>query len=523
MNLKSLVEQTRNCRPATYDHLWWWVYRFTGIKMPREAICRGHSAPFDLFARQVIERPSVSLWCGPRGSGKSFMSAIDTHVTSRFNPRHGTQILGGSLAQSEQTYQAIDDAVIQGFGDFGSDRDSIFSFHKKGVRYKNGSSVSILAASSHQVRGPHVPSLKLDEVDEIADDIRESAMGMAMEVRGQRSSVLMTSTWHKVGGPMAQLMERGYAGAFPVNTWCVFEVLERCPDERSGPNLEACPQCPIMKWCHQDRDQHPSRLPKAKRSTGHYTIDSLIQKAQVVSERVFESDYLCLGPKASGVWFTAFDQTKHVTPAACYDRTAPIHIAIDCGVYTGAVFMNVRKDSMGKCVSVNVFADYLGYDKSARENALAIKRIAEETCKLPIGAMRVSMDPAGDSKNAVGPVVKGEYESVGCRGRSDIESWPTMGAHRPKADSLTYIDALLYSAVGNARLKIHPSCRHMIQAFQTYRRKSHKGTFLDEPERECHPQEDLIDPLAGGLLLEFPEGNTNQFTGRTGSASRFLG
>jgi len=154
--------------------------------------------------------------------------------------------------------------------------------------------------------------LKLDEVDEIEPDIREAAMGMAMEMRGCKASVLMTSTWHRVAGPMAELMERGRSGAFPVDTFCIFEALERCPQERSGPNLEKCPECPLVAWCHSDRDDHPSGLPKAKRSTGHYTIDSLIQKVKAVSPRVFESEYLCLRPKAAGICFTSFAETQPI-------------------------------------------------------------------------------------------------------------------------------------------------------------------------------------------------------------------
>ena len=65
----------------------------------------------------------------------------------------------------------------------------------------------------------------------------------------------------------------------------------------------SCPECPIQKWCHAGRDEHPQRLPKAKRSRGHYTIDRLIQKVDAVSERVLNSDYLCLKPRAAGVWF----------------------------------------------------------------------------------------------------------------------------------------------------------------------------------------------------------------------------
>ena len=232
-----------------------------------------------------------------RGSGKSFLSAIDTHLASRFNPRHGTRILGGSLSQSRQIYAALEEVVRDGRGILGGDGGTLESLLKTAARYRNGSTIEMLAASPTSVRGPHVPSLKLDEVDEIDPEIREAAMGMAMEKRGCTASVLMTSTWHRVAGPMAELIDRGRGGAFPVDTYCVFEVLERCPEERSGPRLERCHECPLVRWCHADRDSHPTGLPKAKRSDGHYTIDSLIQKVNAVSARVFESDYLCLRPR----------------------------------------------------------------------------------------------------------------------------------------------------------------------------------------------------------------------------------
>ena len=90
------LDRARDTRPTTVDALHDWVRAYTGISIARHAVCEGHAAPFDLFARQVLERPSLALWHGPRGSGKSFLSAIDTHLASRFNPRHGTRILGGN-------------------------------------------------------------------------------------------------------------------------------------------------------------------------------------------------------------------------------------------------------------------------------------------------------------------------------------------------------------------------------------------------------------------------------------------
>jgi hypothetical protein len=113
------IDQARNFRPTTRRHLWYWVQRFTGVRIPVRSVCAGHSALFDLFACQVLERPSLALWHGPRGGGKSFLSAIDTHLASRFNARHGTRILGGSLLQSEQIYQALQEAILDGRGYLG--------------------------------------------------------------------------------------------------------------------------------------------------------------------------------------------------------------------------------------------------------------------------------------------------------------------------------------------------------------------------------------------------------------------
>ena len=502
--LMPTLSQAQNTRPTTPDALHDWVFAYTGVSIPRSSVCAGHAAPFDLFARQSLERPSLALWHGPRGSGKSFLSAIDTHVASRFNPLHGTRILGGSMAQSRQIYEALSAVVLDGVGVLGNDAATLDRLLKTEAHYRNGSHVAMLAASPTSVRGPHVPSLKLDEIDEIEEDIRESAMGMAMEKRGIRSSVLMTSTWHRVAGPMADLMERGKAGAFPVDTYCIFEVLERCPDDRSGANLEHCPQCPIVRWCHADRDARPDGLPKAKRSSGHYTIDSLIQKVNAVSPRVFESDYLCLRPKASGVWFTTFDENVHVGNDAEYRRDLPVHVAVDSGVHCGAVWFQICPRWDGRGYRVNVFDDYFAEGVSAESNATAIVRQSERRCGVGLARARVSHDPAGDARSAMGGTVRGEFERAGLKGRNGLEGWP----HGKKADGLNLVEALLKSADDTISLTIHPRCVHLILAFQCYARAKRGRQWMDYPEDPDHPHEDLIDPLCGGLKLEFPEGRT---------------
>src|SRR5262249_55426860 len=158
----------------------------------------------------------------------------------------------------EQVYRALREAVYEGEGEAGSDAGAIAKLMKGEAVYHNGSDVAILAASSKSVRGPHVPSLKLDEVDEIGPELRGAGMGMCMNRHGSTASVVMTSTWHRLHGPMGELMDRAAAGEFPLYTFCAFEILEGCPERRSGRWVggeavyEKCPQCPLKPWCHAE-------------------------------------------------------------------------------------------------------------------------------------------------------------------------------------------------------------------------------------------------------------------------------
>jgi hypothetical protein len=467
------------------------VYDYTGIDLAYHPVCEHHQTPFSFFRSIHLDRPPVALVLGPRGGGKTYLSAIDTHMVSRGRPGHATRFLGGSLAQSGQAFEAL--------GEF-SHHDSVFEkFTQSKARYQNGSEVRILAASPKSVRGPHVPSLKLDEVDEIDPDCRDAALGMCMNKGGARASVLMTSTWHRVGGPMAGLIDRANAGEFPLYQFCVFEVLERCPDDRSGPNLEKCPECPIVRWCHADRDRVRGGVPKAKRARGHYAIDALIQKARAVSARSFESDYLCNGPRADGLWFGGFDPGVHVSALAEFDPAAPVHLAVDSGVFTGAVFFQIvgRATPEGTAEEVRVFADYLSENVPAEANARAILEIARTRCHGRIDV--ASTDPSGGSRNAIGPTVLAEYERGGLR---DLKHWPRGSV----VDGLALVESFLGPADGSARLLIHPRCEDTIRAFRAYARARRAGRWTAEPEDPQHPHEDLLDALRGGLRHVYPAG-----------------
>ncbi len=483
------------------------------FKLGTAPVCKGHSAPAYILAQAIHDRPSIQVTHAPRGGGKSAMSALQIHLNAITQPKHNFRILGGSVAQSLQIYSALKSIEAA------RPDDSLFLYlNKTQAKYKHGPEVVMLAAAETSVRGDHVQSLFLDEVDQIIDEIRESAYGMAMELHGIRSSIVMTSTWNRVSGPMSRVMQNAKKKGNPCHTFCAFDVLERCPDERSGPNLEHCPDCPLVQWCHADRADDPLHRPKAKRSSGHYSIDGLIQKVELMSQRGLESDFLCLEPMAPGAWFSQFSRARHVSESAEYVRDRPFHVSIDGGLHCGAVWFQWVHSRDGS-IDVNVFDSYYAYDLpgGAEAHGKAIKERTRERTGLDTRhpQAKVSCDPAAGQKNPLGIIVLNEFERSGCvNSRGTLDRWPATGQYRPKTDGLAFLEALVMSASGKISLKIHPRAEGMIEAMQSYRRKEKGDTFVDEPVDPQHPAEEHVDSLVGGLVSDFPEGRSRPVIGK---------
>ncbi len=115
----------RQVQPRTEKALRGWIEAYTGVRIAHARVCPEHNTPWDYFTALHLRRPPLVLVLGSRGAGKSFLSALDTHLTSRWNPRHATRILGGSRAQSEQVYRALCETIWEGRGLLGSDADTI--------------------------------------------------------------------------------------------------------------------------------------------------------------------------------------------------------------------------------------------------------------------------------------------------------------------------------------------------------------------------------------------------------------
>lgn len=190
-----------------------------------------------------------------------------------------------------------------------------------------------------------------------------------------------------------------------------------------------------------------------------------------------------------GLWFDGFDPATHVTEDAEYDPALPSYLSVDVGVETGAVIFQQHGER------INVVADYYSYNRPAEANAHALLALVDRH----VGTVRTTYcDPAGGARNPIGPTVLEVYRRAGLPMRPWANTNPSV------SDSLENVALRLTPRDGRPLLTVHPRCKALVNAFLSYRRAKRQDQWCDFPQDPCHPAEELIDALRGGLFARYP-------------------
>jgi hypothetical protein len=197
-----------------------------------------------------------------------------------------------------------------------------------------------------------------------------------------------------------------------------------------------------------------------------------------------------------GQWFETFSTERHVSPAAEYDPGFDVHLAVDSGVHSAAVWFQVFDARSGPIV--HVFGDYYAFSRPATVVAAEILARTAQLCGNDGRVDRGVSDPAGRALTGVGPTVFGEYARSGLY----VEPWPSYPGS--VIDGLSLLESFI--AVEPPSLYVHPRCTHLIDAFANYKRAKRGGQWIDRPLDPQHPYEDMLDALRGGLQDKYPEG-----------------
>jgi hypothetical protein len=163
------------------------------------------------------------VWKSSRGfGGKSTLLAMLSHVEAVMLGAE-VNILGGSGEQAERVHE-----VAQRFWEWQYAPRHLLEGDpsKRETALTNLGLMRVLMASQRSVRGPHPQRLRLDEVDEMEQDIFDAALGQPMTKRGIRTSIVASSTHQYADRTMSNVLAQAAELGWPVFQWCYRESMQ---------------------------------------------------------------------------------------------------------------------------------------------------------------------------------------------------------------------------------------------------------------------------------------------------------
>ncbi|HVX83691.1 MAG TPA: hypothetical protein VH253_02635 [Phycisphaerae bacterium] len=469
-NDRSLMSAMALRAPRDRRELAAWVEAFLGMRMPMCGQCPGHHTPLDYLEHSFFERNTgggdAVVWAC-RGGGKTMIGAAATLLDLLFKPGIQIRILGGSFEQSEKMYAYLRTLVERHFRGELKEAPT-----QRRLEFRNGSRVEVLAQSATSVRGQRVQKLRCDEVELFDPEVWQAAQlttrseGRTAEGLPVRGAVEAFSTMHRPGGLMQELLEdtraagagEGAAGGRKVFAWCVWDVLEKCPERRK------CEGCPLWDACG-------GRAKKIEGAGGFVKIDDVIAMQRRVSAATWEHEMLCERPRFEDAVFPEFRREAHVRafptgarPGARVEadgralRLEAVVAGVDFGYRHAFVCLWVAmlRDGAGRRVA------WVAEELVTRERTLARNVDAMRASAWGDAGTLVYCDNAGGQVNAQ----TGITDVRVLREAGFVPRHRFMEIH----EGVAALAELLAPAAGEARLLIDPACERLIAAMEGYRR-----------------------------------------------------
>lgn len=462
-------------KPQTNPELWAFIGAHFNLWLPHKIFTPGHSSPF-AFVADCFFHPGedVAAWASRSGIktlGVSVIAAIEFAFTYGLEAR----VLSGSEDQARNLYEYWEKWCY-----FLGDR--ITGDIKKQLTRVAGGRMEILAASEKRVRGPKVHRLYEDELDSIEPDIDKAAAGMISSHGGIPGCTRYTSTWHRVDGPMASLVDGTPDNGVRLHKWNVWESIANCPAERhrDGAGCDECNLEPVCRPKAREFHDDPAReIGIAADADGLYHIDDVIKVYRKVGLRTWEAEYECKRPAVEGAVYADFDEAEH----RCKEPPAALTVyrAIDWGF--------------------NVFVClWLGVDKN--DNVYLLDTYKAERARLRVhadyilarpGQVRATYcDPAGRNKNdQTGRSDVDEFAGYGIKCDYALTGWA-----REIANGVQLVRAALKPASGPPRFRYVPTenNRVFVRDMQSYINIRRNDIYVDSP-KDPQPAEHTMDAL----------------------------
>jgi hypothetical protein len=306
----ALARRVFAARPAGDDALHRWIAAVCRLHVPRRAMCPGHQSPFDYLRASFFDQSDLLVWAN-RGGGKTTLAALACLLDALFKGPLSAAVLAGSFDQSDRLTAQLR-ALLQ-------PHETLLEPRWSRDRLDLGPArVLTLAQSERAVRGLRVQKLRCDELALFDRDVWRAAQFVTQSTDQARGSLEAFSTLHRPGGLMDEVIaaartsdsDAAAPGGFRLLQWCLWEVIERCGPDRS------CSRCTLSDDCRG----------RARQAEGFFRIDDAIAIKARASRPAWESEMLCLRPRAEGLVFEDFRRTLHVQPMT-YQPQWPLYRA----------------------------------------------------------------------------------------------------------------------------------------------------------------------------------------------------
>ena len=439
LKANSFYQTLKKTKPSSKADLKNYLRVFLGLDIGDIKICPEHNTPMDYLWHCYSEISNLKsqiskdciVWAG-RGGGKTLLAAVATLLDCVFKPNCKVRILAGSELQAQRMFDYLLGFLRGGFEGFLAE-----PVHKNKCVFVNGSDVEVLTQSAASVRGSHIQKLRCDEIELFDRQILEAAKFVTKSTEKIAGAMESLSTMHQPFGIMHELVGKASSCGTPIFKWCVWEVIENCPPDRS------CSRCPLNNDCRG----------RAKKAAGYLKIEDVLAQMRRSSRAAFEAEMLCLRPSLENVVFAEFEPDIHIAPAD-YNPDLPLYRAIDFGFVNPFVCLWIQIDGNG---TVRVIDEYVKSRMTIDSHADELKN------RIPYSEERVVAtfcDPAGAGVNDVtgtSPVFQLRQAGVKLRyKRSSI------------LEGIELLRRALRSGDGKSNFVISPSCGRLIEAMQCY-------------------------------------------------------
>lgn len=225
--------------PKTKGEMWTAVYELTNYRIPRVAVCPGHSAPLDMFWEIYANEVEDALWIGNRGGGKTTLSGFLHGAKTRYNPKYETAIAGAVKIQSKRAYAEFQRYIAKLAGEIVG--ESLASETK----WVHGGKNEVLGGTVKQLNGPHPHFAQFDEVELTEAHILDEFENMAQGDTIYPAQTLLTSSRKKASGLVQSLVDeirealnQGVDPPRELRIFCVWETVQNVPNCGNGCGCE---------------------------------------------------------------------------------------------------------------------------------------------------------------------------------------------------------------------------------------------------------------------------------------------